>query len=1021
MRPLLLEMNAFGPFKDKVIIDFREFNQSSLFLLTGPTGSGKTTIFDAISYVLYGSASGEAREESTLKSHYATDEDLSYVRLKFIINGKTVDVYRQPKQKGPGKTKRVIDINPEFELIVDEVLISNSVKDSSKEVEQLLGLTADQFKQIVMLPQGEFRKLLTSTSTDKEAIFRNIFKTDIFKRFEQKLKEKAKRYTDENNELKIKLNRELSQIKYDHHPELDKAIKQDNYEVIITELKTLIHEDNQQLTNYTDEIMSLNKMINQLQSYIENLELLETVMEQQQRLEKLKPEISDKKDKLEFARKAKELNTLYERIENTEDKIKKSQQDLEEYHNKEKLINDNLTELKSQQEEHDKKVADIELLENKRQKLTEEKRLWDDKQKTKQEQQDKSRQIDELNQKLTKSEKDVQNLSHKLKNLKEQLLAIPVLRNELKELNDKKDALKDDLVNTKQKESQLRSAVEEKQTLLRLNEQEEKQKRNLSTLAKEAEVLSARYYANLAIVLANELEDEEPCPVCGSVEHPHLASNSDGEVDKEDLDKAQNAVDKENNALIKLQANINQIMKSISKVIDPMEISIDGIETAYAKAQHSTKEMQEEQQNLTMSSKQLEEELSKEPRLRKTVEDLNHQERQLDSERQRIESNITFMKTQIDEFNEHLKDIEHKLTTESAEQVNNQINELNNTIQTIKAKDEELKQEVNRLNTKQSTVQNSIELTNRTLDENKEELDHQRLEFNELSEKYNFETSYKDYLVEDKVADQWLREIESFNKNQIETETTLKNTIKHLPKEDERYTLEEYQRLNQEHKQTYTERSQQRDKLNVQVESNKSALVHIEELLESQQKVLEVGSLYSELSNMATGKDAMTNKISFERYVLGVYFDEILFAANHRLSQMTSGRYELERQVDNFSGRRGNGLDLEVFDQFTGKKRSVKSLSGGEMFKASLSLAFGLSDVIQNELGGVEVNTLFIDEGFGTLDSDSLDQAVQVLMELNQSGRLIGIISHVDELKARIPSKILVNKGQNGSQIELVH
>lgn len=172
---------------------------------------------------------------------------------------------------------------------------------------------------------------------------------------------------------------------------------------------------------------------------------------------------------------------------------------------------------------------------------------------------------------------------------------------------------------------------------------------------------------------------------------------------------------------------------------------------------------------------------------------------------------------------------------------------------------------------------------------------------------------------------------------------------------------------------------------------------------------------------MATGKDAMTNKISFERYVLGVYFDEILFAANHRLSQMTSGRYELERQVDNFSGRRGNGLDLEVFDQFTGKKRSVKSLSGGEMFKASLSLAFGLSDVIQNELGGVEVNTLFIDEGFGTLDSDSLDQAVQVLMELNQSGRLIGIISHVDELKARIPSKILVNKGQNGSQIELVH
>lgn len=294
-------------------------------------------------------------------------------------------------------------------------------------------------------------------------------------------------------------------------------------------------------------------------------------------------------------------------------------------------------------------------------------------------------------------------------------------------------------------------------------------------------------------------------------------------------------------------------------------------------------------------------------------------------------------------------------------------------------------------------------------------------EFVKAKQTYNFESSYKEYLLDATTQAEWQKEVQRFDRAVIETETKLQQVIAKLPAKEERLLLGEYERLKDETEHQLQKVKSDRDELVTKRNTNKNALERITELYKSQKENYKMGSLYTELSDMAAGKDNLTHKISFERYVLGVYFDEILYAANQRFSQMTGGRYELERQTENFTARRGNGLDLEVFDQFTGKKRSVKSLSGGEMFKASLSLAFGLSDVIQNELGGVEVNTLFIDEGFGTLDSDSLDQAIQVLMELNQTGRLIGIISHVDELKSRIQSKMIVEKVQEGSHVELMH
>ena len=292
-------------------------------------------------------------------------------------------------------------------------------------------------------------------------------------------------------------------------------------------------------------------------------------------------------------------------------------------------------------------------------------------------------------------------------------------------------------------------------------------------------------------------------------------------------------------------------------------------------------------------------------------------------------------------------------------------------------------------------------------------------EFNDLATKSEIGSDYQSYLISDQEIDRRKNVIEQHQEAQIKVASGLENVKGKLPPAADQLSLEEAKIQNQDLGQQKVELQGQRDQVNVRKEANKTHLADIQKYYQEQADLYKTASLYGDLSDLAGGKSSETNRISFERYVLGVYFDEILQAANLRLDQMTSGRFNLERQRDNFKGSGGKGLDLEVFDQFTGKKRPVSSLSGGEMFKASLSLALGLSDVIQGQLGGVQVDTLFVDEGFGTLDPDSLDQAVQVLMELNQTGRLVGIISHVEELKARISSKIVLKRQQTGSQVEI--
>lgn len=1022
MRPLVLEMNAFGPFKDQVVIDFREFNQSSLFLLTGPTGAGKTTIFDAISYVLYGSASGEAREESSLKSDYASDEEaICYVKLTFTIHDKTVSVYRRPRQKGPGKTKSVINLQPEFELIVDGHLVTNSIKDSTSEVQNLLGLSADQFKQIVMLPQGEFRKLLTSTSSEKEAIFRNIFKTDIFSQFEAVLKEKTKKYTKEKERIQTLLDQQVSQIVYDNRPDLTKAIEQQDYDILMDELKILINEDEKAFQNADKSVNELTKTVETYRVIIENMNLLETLVVRSQKLDHQKEEIADKKERLKFADQARELSRIDSRISQAEQKLQKSKQNLSTYKEKQATVQADWKEAKNAFETHQEQVSKIPELEESQTQLTEEQRLWKEKQGALQKIKEGEKTTEHLASQQQKSDETLKELHKQKEEVNQHLVAIPTLREQHKEKETEQSTVSDELREAKLKQKNLVDSLKERNTLEEVSEQETKQKATVKKLAEDLKVVSTKYYANIAVVLADNLEEDKPCPVCGSVHHPDVATTSNEDISKDYIEELESEFDKESAQLNTLQVKADHLNDSLVKKLEPLNIDVSAIDDALKEVKQQINQHEETLEKLTNETAELEKEINKEPTWRKEHDDINQQIRNTETAKQKAESESQFIQKQIETWQNKVEQITKTLTSESPEAVETKLAELKETIQSIQQKEKALSKQVESLNLEKETLQTSIKHTEQTIEDQQKELTALQKEFEETVEKYQFESYYKDYLLDESTQNDWQKEIDHHQRAVIETETKLNDVIAKLPAKDERQSLEQYGRLQEETEHKLAKAKSERDGLNTKRQTNRQVLKQLTELYEFQKENYQIGSLYTELSDMASGKDNLTNKISFERYVLGVYFDEILYAANQRFSQMTSGQYELERQTDNFSARRGNGLDLEVFDQFTGKKRSVKSLSGGEMFKASLSLAFGLSDVIQNELGGVEVNTLFIDEGFGTLDSDSLDQAIQVLMELNQGGRLIGIISHVDELKARIQSKIIVEKGQEGSHVELVH
>ncbi len=884
MKPQKLVICGWGPYKDRVEIDFEKFHNRGLFLITGATGAGKTTIFDAVSYALYGALSGEVRdkERSSVRSDFAAPETPTYVELEMIHAGKVYHIIRNPEYMRPKKNaSKGNPFTKEKEnavLYLPEDKVIEGVKEVNSYIHELMALDYGQFKQLSMIAQGEFAKLLTAPPKDKTKIFREIFGTGIYERFTANLAVSAKKHYAMMTEQKNKLEEDLRLL----------AGSLQNVELIQERKDIFMSLVNAEYPNY-DQIGSTMEIMEQ--------ETCEKKEEYQKAFAKAEKQI-EKKNALLIRQKEENKRIL----------------ELQEALRKE-------GELEAQKEEYEEKGLRYQKAVN---------AGWVEAADV------NRRQVQERLQAVEKERAEVSEALKKDKAAMEELADFWVHREDCKSV-----------IETMISYERLAGSIEELEKMHAKRLQELQQGREMF-LQKEADSLKAKQTYEEALrlqryavigVAASMLEAGKPCPVCGSTEHPHPAKSAEDVLSEEETERLKDIY----------EAKEEETRESHARVI-----------TLQTREEELRKRLEEE----TRDAKALKEVL------KQVAEPVC----------------VSFL----------------EMSADAAQRV---WQTRYNTMQRLQTLAEQREERIVKLKEQQTLLLQEVQAAGEA--------------FNVLLKQYGFakEQEYYQAYLNRSQRDALGEALEQYQRSVNAT----KELIKHLKQAVKSQELFDVQKLEEEVILEKRNREDVMKSLKVW-EQFLNELKRIRRLfMQKQEKIEEQRREYGcikELENIASGNNS--KKLVFEQYVLAGYFEQILQAANIRFRKMTLGRYEMHRSKEVGDGRVKDNLEIEVMDFYTGKQRSVRTLSGGESFKASLSLALGLSDVIQAMNGGIKVDTLFIDEGFGALDSESLDQACATLMGLVESERLIGIISHVPELRERIDKQIVIDKTGSGSSLKVV-
>lgn len=1033
MKPLKLIMSAFGPYAKEQVIDFSKLDGINIFVITGPTGAGKTTIFDAISYALYGESSGSSRGVDSLRSDFAKGDIETFVELDFEFRDQIYKIRRYPtqqinKKRGDGLKEE----KARAELYLPNGKVITKVKDATDKIYEILGIDKEQFKQIVMIPQGEFKKLLLADSKERGVIFRKIFGTYDFEKIQNALKDKADNmrrnvqyYTDEitvnvkgikskdNYEIPLNLNtkqyldiiqsflkedkdiydnknKELNKLKIDENKLKEELIKSQQINELINE-SNLVRNQLVELTNQKEEIDKNRLILNRGKKakLIEPVELLY--------IQKIRDK--DTKDKSLVSLK-NDLLKSDEALRNAKNKLKNElkNEPIKDILNKDIIsLNEKLEKLKGV----DGKEEIIKSLESKLNFINES--------------------IISKEKMLVDQNKDREELENEIKNLMS-------LEKSLLEKENEKNVVKE-------KREKLLNLYKEIQTYekeLDIYENSIKKREKIDNDYNDAlnkyETYDSRFKLGQAGILANELKDGKECPVCGATHHPKKAELLESTPTEDDIKKAKSELDnirkERENFYSGLKVQYNVVS---TKKLDIEEKSIVELNNKFGYEFVFTEELKELIVNIGTKVKfDLEKfdkeinivkvSLSKKDQLEKKLQDIKEVikkvDQQLSSEREYKINIISDMAKEKEILNSVLKEIpeDYRDKEKLSEHVKLKLEEF----KIIDKKIEDAK----KLEIDESKLNESI---NAKLKSVEEDISNIQFDIVEL------EKQFKDLLNQNE-----FKSIEEYNSCKLEQHILNSLEIKindydnnfkvlylknnDLEQKCKGLVLIDTQILKDKINMYFNLINDTEKELNIifaRYDNNKHRFKQIENIYEKIKLLEEKYSVVGQLSNYANGK--ISPYISFESYVLAVYFKQIIDAANIRLSKMTSGRFILKRKEDKGKGAGQKGLDLEVFDNYTGKLRDVSTLSGGESFKASLSLALGLSDIIQMHAGGIKLDTMFIDEGFGTLDQESLDNAVGCLLELQQGGRLVGIISHVPELKERIERKLIITPTREGS------
>lgn len=1037
MRPIKLTISAFGPYASKQVIDFEELKGRNVFVISGKTGAGKTTIFDAISYALYGEASGESRETDSLRSHFADDNTETYVELEFELRGEKYTVNRVPKQKkkkarGEGYTEKSADAT----LTLPDGKVITKVKNVTDKIIEILGITREQFKQIVMLAQGEFKKLLLADSVEREGIFRKIFNTYDFEKIQAELKDKAANLSKNRTKSKHEMEINLKNIKGEHDIVIDEYV---DFPLVIEKLKDLLERDNNIYKTLNEEGKEVD---NNLQVKNQEKAIIETnnnLLKEKEIITKALEELLSKEDEYKNKSKtiidgknAKEVKYIEDKLIETTKKLTKREEDYN-------LSLKNIDSLKLKQEEANKLLQIEESKECDREKLSVEINNLN-------KLEEKIIELDSLNNK-------VMHLKQSAENSKLQIINNKKETEELKKSKEEKELQLKDIATLETKKVELESDIKAKNKTLdevrelfkviRSFQNTYIEHNNKAKEYKEFEVeykkvkenyekMDDLYKKEQAGILASKLQENEPCPVCGSTNHPNKATIKENlkiptkeelKVAKENLDKLEKENLEKINNLTTLNSNKTTYLEQVNNHLSMLSATLNIDKTFNSETAKVVKNLGTELKSVIDKLKDellkvidkisLKEKIEKELNLITTT--INEREHSL-IKLEECEKNYTTELTQnITKIDEYKKEIPENIT--DLKTLNNLIEVKTKELNISKEKLAKLRLENENLAKKLEGENSTSKEINKSIEELKLEIANNKANFNEAIKEQGFDNiqTYEDAKLQISMVESLEKEVENYN-SELKLTKAKQEDIINKTKDIvfmDITTIDEEIRSIQNNKKELESKLRE---LHAIIVGNKTILKNVENLNIEFKEIEEEYKVLGELADLANGKKAPY--ISFERYILASYFEDIIEAANIRLEKMTGDRFSLIRKTSKSKGAGQKGLELEIYDNYTDSSRDVSSLSGGESFKASLSLALGLSDIVQSNAGGVSLDTMFVDEGFGTLDPQSLDNAIDSLLELQRGGRLVGIISHVEELKERIDAKLEVTSTSKGSKVE---
>ena len=925
MKPLKLTMSAFGSYAGKNVIDFTG-QQQGIFLITGDTGAGKTTIFDAITYALYNQTSGGERNGNMMRSQYAQPETETYVELEFLYRGQTYRVRRNPDYKITKTLKngkiREQKVPHSVELTLPDGTVFPEKKNATDaKIIEILGLTADQFSQIVMIAQGDFLKLLYTKSDERKMIFSKLFRTDIYWKIQENLRRKSMEMDERIQENDRAFEQEKSRIIL--LPESEELPLDELVERLRERLKDALKEQNLRRAN----VEELNKKITKYEEINKLFVSLEKIRQNGKELEARQAESKERRQQIENARKADKVLVAEQQNLRQQQEVEQSAQAIAKM--TETLANDQemFETLKTQQQEAEAKqkreAADIqkkmlaleqsfpsyEALQNARSEEQQAKKVWEDLEKT--------------------SEESFHKKEAGIAALKEQ---------------------------QKQQE----------QVVEQTKKNWEQTSLSASESAKHYEHMYEAFLKEQAGILAENLSAGCPCPVCGSTVHPDPAKLSDHAVTELEVEQAKKtraaAEEKRDLAYAAFEAEKTEKQK-LAQAVEKEEADFVLAQTI---AKQQRKEAEQNYVSLQKIAEQIREKL--------------------------VYPSLAEAKKQYAAMQKALEAAEQEI-----ERKRQKVSELAEAMNTLKG--QKLAEEEN-----QKTAKKLAAKTEK--------------EYAKLLEKSGFvsEETYHLAILPERSRSKLEREEKEYESQCLRQQSEQKLLEKQVSGKTYTDTSELNEQLKAE-KQALKETEKTYMELHTAYENDRSVLQNCAVYLEKGKKLESEDQVIKSLSKTANGRLSGSAKIDFETYIQRQYFKQIIHEANKRLLTMSNHQFILKLKEEANTGRKTNeGLDLSVYSLVTDSERDVKTLSGGESFLAALAMALGLSDIVERSAGAIHPDMMFIDEGFGSLDAQSRQQAIEVLGELAGDSRMVGIISHVTELKEQIDRKLVVSRTDKGSR-----